>query len=239
VAGAEVKIENSRLGIGRRTVSGADGDYRILGLPAGMYTVTNSKAGFATETVHDLELTVNSAITMNTVLKVGSLVETMEVSGATPLLESVTSSTEVTIRPEQINQMPINGRNYLDLLQLAPGVSINRQQDPSLDSATPILGERGGNAVFLIDGMPNRDEVNGGAAAQFNQDSILEFQIITGSYEAEFGHGSGGVINVVSRSGTNDWHGGASLFHRNSELDSSDSPLLEIKFSCSARRSAF
>src|SRR4029077_15939911 len=186
VAGAEVKIENSRLGIGRRTVSGADGDYRILGLPAGMYTVTISKAGFATETVHDLELTVNSAITMNTVLKVGSLVETMEVSGATPLLESVTSSTEVTIRPEQINQMPINGRNYLDLLQLAPGVSINRQQDPSLDSATPILGERGGNAVFLIDGMPNRDEVNGGAAAQFNQDSILEFQIITGSYEAEF-----------------------------------------------------
>ncbi len=72
--------------------------------------------------------------------------------------------------------MPINGRNYLDLLQLVPGVAINRQQDPSLDSATPILGERGGNALFLIDGMPNRDEVNGGPAAQFNQDSILEFQ---------------------------------------------------------------
>ena len=86
------------LGIGRRTVSGADGDYRILGLPAGTYVVTNSKAGFATETIHDLELTVNSAITLNTVLKVGSQVETMEVSGATPLLESVTSSTEITIR---------------------------------------------------------------------------------------------------------------------------------------------
>jgi len=226
VAGAEVKIENSMLGIGRRTVSGADGGYRILGLPAGTYTVINSKAGFATETVHDLELTVNSAITMNTVLKVGSLEETIKVSGAMPLLENVTSSTGFTIRPDQINQMPINGRNYLDLLQLAPGVAINRQQDPSLDSATPILGERGGNAVFLIDGMPNRDEVNGGAAAQFNQDSILEFQIITGSYEAEFGHGSGGVINVVSRSGTNDCRGGASLFHRNSVLDSSDSPLV-------------
>ena len=64
------------------------------------------------------------------------------------------------------------------------------------------------------------------AAAQFNQDSILEFQVITGSYEAEFGHGSGGVINVVSLSGTNDWHGEASLFHRNSLLDSSDSPLI-------------
>jgi hypothetical protein len=226
VAGVEVKIENSSLGIGRRTLSGAAGDYRIRGLPAGTYTVTNSKTGFATETVHDLELTVNNAITLNAVLKVGSQVEAMEVSGAASMLENATSSTEVTIRPEQISQMPINGRNYLDLLQLVPGAAINRQQDPSLDGATPILGERGGNAVFLIDGMPNRDEVNGGAAAQFNQDSILEFQVITGSYEAEFGHGSGGVINVVSRSGTNDWHGGASIFHRNSALDSSDSPLV-------------
>jgi outer membrane receptor for ferrienterochelin and colicin len=159
-------------------------------------------------------------------LKVGSKIETIEVSGDAPLLESITSATDVTIRPEQIEQMPINGRNYLDLLQLVPGVAISRQQDPSLDNASPILGERGGNAIFLIDGMPNRDEVNGGAAAQFNQDSILEFQVITGGYQAEFGHGSGGVINVVSKSGTNDWHAGASFFHRNYKLDSSDSALV-------------
>src|SRR6266446_8134173 len=71
-----------------------------------------------------------------------------------------------------------------------------------------LLGERGGNVVFFIDGMPNGDELNGGAAAQFNQESILEFQVLTGGYKAEFGHGSGGVINVVSKGGTNDWHGG-------------------------------
>jgi outer membrane receptor protein involved in Fe transport len=88
-----------------------------------------------------------------------------------------------------------------------------------LDSATPILGERGGNAVFLIDGMPNRDEVNGGAAAQFNQDSILEFQVLTGSYKAEFGHGSGGVINVVSKSGTNDFSGAAYGYFRDTKLN--------------------
>src|SRR5260370_29553792 len=116
------------------------------------------------------------------------------VSADPTLLESTTSSSGATILPQQIEQMPINGRNYLDLLQLVPGVAINRQQDPTLDGATPILGERGGNALFLIDGMPNRDEVNGGAAAQFNQDSILEFQAVTSGYNAEFGHGAGGGI---------------------------------------------
>jgi len=85
-------------------------------------------------------------------------------------------------------------------------VSLNRQNDPNGDNATPILGERGGNALFLIDGLPNRDNFNGGPSAQFNQDSILEFQVVTSGYKAEFGHASGGIINVVTVSG-NDWHG--------------------------------
>jgi len=223
VAGAEVRVVESALGIDRRVTSGNDGEYKSVGLPAGVYTVTTSKTGFVQQTVRDLELTLNRTVNLNFALKLGGQSERVEVSGVAPLLDSTTSSSGSTILPEQIEQMPINGRNYLDLLQLVPGVAINRQQDPTLDSATPILGERGGNAVFLIDGMPNRDEVNGGAAAQFNQDSILEFQVLTGSYKAEFGHGSGGIINVVSKSGTNDWHGGVSFFHRNYKLDSSDS----------------
>lgn len=226
VAGAAVQISNPARGIDRIALSGAEGVYRILGLPAGTYVVTASKNGFSTETVQALEVSVNSTLMLNILLNVGVQTDKVEVSGAVPLLERATSSTGATILPAQIDQMPINGRNYLDLLQLVPGVAINHQQDPSLDSATPILGERGGNAVFLIDGMPNGDEVNGGAAAQFNQDSILEFQVVTGSYKAEFGHGSGGVINVLSKGGTNDWHGGASFFHRNYKLDSSDSPLV-------------
>jgi Carboxypeptidase regulatory-like domain/TonB dependent receptor/TonB-dependent Receptor Plug Domain len=223
VAGAEIHVLNSGMGIDRSAKSESDGTYRVLGLPAGTYTVTVFKTGFVPTTVRNLEVTVNQTVTLNLSLKLGGQTEKVEVSGVAPLLESTTSSSGTTILPQQIEQMPINGRNYLDLLQLVPGVAINRQQDPSLDSATPILGERGGNAIFLIDGMPNRDEVNGGAAAQFNQDSILEFQVLTGSYKAEFGHGSGGVINVVSKSGTNDWHGGLSFFHRNYKLDSSDS----------------
>src|SRR5229473_6172763 len=226
VAAAEIHVRNSGMGIDRTAKSESDGTYRVLGLPAGTYTLTVSMTGFVPTTIRNLEVTVNQTIALNVTLRVEGQTEKVEVSGVAPLLESVTSSSGVTILPQQIEQMPINGRNYLDLLQLVPGVAINRQQDPSHDGATPILGERGGNAVFLIDGMPNRDEVNGGAAAQFNQDSILEFQVVTGSYKAEFGRGSGGIINVVSKSGTNDWHGGVSFFHRNYKLDSSDSPLV-------------
>jgi hypothetical protein len=223
---AEVHISNPDFGTDRSTLSGRDGAYRIPGLAAGTYTLSISKAGFAPETFRNLELSMNCTLAFNIVLKVEGRSEKVEVSAVYPLLDSTTSSTGSTIVPRQIEQMPINGRNYLDLLQLVAGVAINRQQDPLLDSATPILGERGGNTVFLIDGMPNRDEVNGGAAAQFNQDSILEFQVVTSGYEAEFGHGSGGVVNVLSKSGTNDWHGTASFFHRNYKLDSSDSPLV-------------
>ena len=223
VPGAEIHIANSAIRVERSAVTNPEGAYRVSGLPAGTYTVTVSKAGFTPEAIRNLEFTVNNIVTQNFTLRLGGQTQTVEVSGVASLLETTTSSSGTTILPQDIEQMPINGRNYLDLLQLVPGVAINRQQDPTLDSATPILGERGGNAVFLIDGLPNRDEVNGGAAAQFNQDSILEFQVLTGSYKAEFGHGSGGVINVVSKSGTNDWHGGFSFFHRNYKLDSSDS----------------
>jgi hypothetical protein len=99
---------------------------------------------------------------------------------------------------------------------------VNAQQDPGTDDAVPILGERGGNATYLIDGMPNSDDVDGGPAAPFDQDSIMEFQVLTSGYKAQFGHGSGGVVNVVTQSGTSQWHGLASGFHRNSAIDSSD-----------------
>src|SRR6266850_2427258 len=223
IEGVVVRVRNLAAAIDRGTVTDASGEYRVVGLAAGIYAITASKAGFAPETVASLEITVNRAIALNVTLRVEGQIQKVEIAGVAPLLEVDTSASGATIVPAQIEQMPINGRNYLDLLQLVPGIAINRQQDASLDGAAPILGERGGNAVFLIDGMPNRDEVNGGAAAQFNQDSILEFQVVTSGYKSEFGHGSGGVINVVSKNGTNDWHGGASFFHRNYKLDSSDS----------------
>src|SRR5258708_3959867 len=109
-------------------------------------------------------------------------------------------------------------------MQLVPGVAINRQSDINSDNATPVLAERANNTGFLIDGLSNQNELNGGHADQFNQDTIAEFQGITTGYKAEFGHASGGVVNVITKSGSNDLHGLASVYHRNSAFDSADIP---------------
>ena len=139
IVGADVRIVGAEMGIDRRVLSASDGIYRVPGLPVGTYTVTASKSGFATKTLRDLELTLNSTFSLTIVLTVGERREQVEVSGIAPLLDTTTSSSGATIAPNEIEQMPINGRNYLDLLQLVPGVAINRQQDPTVDGATPIL----------------------------------------------------------------------------------------------------
>jgi hypothetical protein len=222
IAGAEVRVSSSAQAIERTANSDASGFYRIAGLPPGVYSLSIVKSGFSDYKATNVELTVNRTLTLNATLQVASVVTEVNVSGTAPLIEPTASSTGGTITPSQISNMPLNGRNYLDLMQLVPGVAVNRQADAGSDAATPVLGERAGNALFMIDGMPNTDQMNGGAAAQFNEDSIMEFQVITAGYKAEFGHGSGGVINVVSKSGTNQWHGTGSLFHRNYKLDSAD-----------------
>jgi Carboxypeptidase regulatory-like domain/TonB dependent receptor/TonB-dependent Receptor Plug Domain len=224
VPGAQVHVTNSALAVDRVVMTESDGSFRIATLPPGVYEIKASKEGFESEVYKNLEVTLNRTLSFDITMQVGSLSQTVEVNSATPLLETSTSSTGATITPQQIEEMPINGRNYLDLLQLVPGVSLNRQNDPAGDNSTPILGERGGNALFLIDGLPNQDNFNGGPSAQFNQDSILEFQVISAGYKAEFGHASGGIINVVTRGGTNNWHGGLSVFFRNSVFDSNNIP---------------
>jgi hypothetical protein len=224
ITGAEVNLTGSVLVREIKSLSDLNGSYRLAGLQPGTYQLRATKPGFAVQVYEGLVLTVNRIVTFDIALAVSAIQAEVTVSSDSPTLDTATSATGTTILPQQIEEMPINGRNYLDLLQLVPGVALNRQVDPSSDSAVPMLGDRSGNAVFLIDGMPNSNAVNGGAAAPFDQDSILEFQVLTAGYKAEFGHGSGGVVNVVTKSGTNEWHGRLSLFHRNSAFDSSDVP---------------
>jgi outer membrane receptor protein involved in Fe transport len=222
VVGAKVTLSAPILASEIEVTSDAIGAYRIPGLQAGTYSLRVAQGGFAVKVYQDLTVTVNRLLILDVVLAISTVQEVTTVSGNAPLLETTVSSSGETILPQQIEQMPINGRNYLDLMQLVPGVTINRQADTGTDAAAPVLGERGGNTIFLIDGMPNSDAVDGGPAAPFDQDSILEFQVLTAGYNAEFGHGSGGVVNVVSKGGTSQWHGLLSTFHRNSAFDSSD-----------------
>ena len=223
VSGAQIAIKSPAMGIERTATSDANGFYRVTALPAGNYSLTISHSGFSTRTFDDIELTVNRTLTLDIPLEVGAVQEQVDVIGYAQLLNPTTSSTGATVTPEQIKGMPVNGRNYLDLMQLVPGVVINRQANVGSDNATPVLGERSGNNNFLIDGQPNKDTVNGGAASQFNQETIAEFQVLTAGFRAEFGQASGAVVNVITRSGGNAYHGLASMFFRNNVFDSSNS----------------
>src|SRR6185369_8284426 len=223
VSGAEIAVKSASLGIERTATSDADGFYRITALPAGIYSIKVSHAGFAARDFDNVELTLNRTLTLDIPLEVGAVQGQVDVVGYAQLLNPTTSSTGATVTPQQIREMPTNGRNYLDLMQLVPGVVVNRQANVGSDNSTPVLGERAGNNNFLIDGQPNKDTVTGGAASQFNQETIAEFQVLTAGFRAEFGQASGAIVNVITKSGGNDYHGLASLFFRNNVFDSSNS----------------
>ncbi len=223
IVGAEIKASGATLASERSATTDGKGFYRLATLTAGTYTLKVSHAGFATR-ASTLELTLNRVVTFDVQLRVAGVTEEVSISSdATSLLERNAASTGSTILPRQIQDLPVNGRDYLGLLQLVPGVAINAQEDPDGDNATPALGERSGNNSYLIDGHPNKDTVNGGPAAQFNQETIAEFQVLTTGYKAEFGQASGAVVNVITKSGSNAFHGVGSLFHRNDAFDSSNS----------------
>jgi hypothetical protein len=225
VAGVSVRATETGTSVERITNTNTQGFYRLAALPAGTYTLVASDAGFDSYTATDLQIPVNSVLRVDITLRAGSVHESITVSTAAPLLDTESSSSTSIIQPQQIEDMPINGRNYVDLLQLVPGVAVNSQSNAGSDTATAVLGERGGNTKFLIDGLPNSNSAFGGADSQFDQNTIAEFQVITAGYEAEFGQASGGVVNVITKRGENKWHGFGSLFHRNNAFDSTNNSL--------------
>ncbi|HEX2271155.1 MAG TPA: carboxypeptidase regulatory-like domain-containing protein, partial [Pyrinomonadaceae bacterium] len=199
VAGAQVVIKNPSLGIERTVNTDAEGFFRVTALPAGIYSIAVSASGFAPRSFENIEVTLNRTVRFDVDLEVGAVQEQVDVSAAVQLIDSTSSASGATVTPQQIRELPVNGRNYLDLLQLVPGVAINRQS--AGDNANPVLGERSGNNNFFIDGQPNKDTVNGGPAAQFNQETIAEFQVQTTGYRAEFGQASGAIVNVITKTG--------------------------------------
>ncbi|HXQ71250.1 MAG TPA: TonB-dependent receptor [Pyrinomonadaceae bacterium] len=223
VAGAQIIVKSEARGIERTTTSDDSGFYRVTALPAGTYSLAASHTGFATQSFPNVELTVNRTATIDVQLEVGPVQERVSITSETLAIDPTTPATGATVTPRQITEMPVNGRNYLDLLQLVPGVVVNHQANAGADNSTPVLGDRAGNNNFMIDGQPNKNTVTGGAAAQFNQETIAEFQVLTAGYKAEFGQASGAIVNVITRSGGNGLHGVGSIFHRNDAFDSSNS----------------
>ncbi len=222
VKGAQIAASSASLSVERTTTSDENGFYRLAALPAGTYAITVSASGFSNSSFSNVELLVNRTVSLDVQLEVGNVKEQINITAEAALIDPTTAATGATVTPRQIQDMPVQGRNYLDLMQLVPGAVINRQANVGSDNSTPVLGERSGNNNFMIDGQPNKNTVDGGAAAQFNQETIAEFQVLTTGYKAEFGQASGAIVNVITRSGNNEYHGVGSLFVRNDAFDSSN-----------------
>ncbi len=213
VPGAGVELKNADTNFIRTTTTDEEGRFVALQLPPGRYTVTVTKTGFATLVVEKADVTVGQAMNLQLSMKVSSLQETVTIT-ASPTVDTVKTESSTTINETTVNTTPILGRKFEDLLTLTPGVSV--VQGPDGDEIT-FAGQRGVfNNVSLDGGDYNNGffgEQLGGqrAAIDIPLDAVKEFQVVATGANAEFGRTAGGIINVITKSGTNQVHG--SLFH--------------------------
>jgi hypothetical protein len=226
---ANVVAENAEKGIRRTAISDSGGAYLLTGLPPGTYNVSVELPGFGTEIKQGLVVTVGQTAILDFQLKVASAKETVEVSAEAPTVDTEKSSQSNTLTETLIQDLPIDRRDYLTFSLLAPGVSNSTRLADDSDyrvkqfssSGLSFYGSNGrGNSVTVDGGEANDDE--GGVRLTLGQDAVQEFQINRSNYGAEMGGASGATINIVSKSGTENLHGSAFGFFRDSAMDARD-----------------
>ena len=231
VPAAEVTITNVDTAYSRTDKTDANGNYDFQSLPIGRYSLSVAKGGFRTFTEKDIVLHVNDNLTLDAQLKVGTISETVEVTASTTQVELAKADLSGTVSGAQITELPLNGRSFAQLLLAVPGVEVDNgfsYDKKGLNGGADISVSGGAsNAnLFLVDGANNVDVGSNRTILIYPSiDSIEEFKIERNSYGAEFGGAGGGIITLVTKSGTNNFHGSAYYFGRNDLLDSKD-PVL-------------
>jgi hypothetical protein len=218
--GVAVTATNTATNQSRTAVTDKDGRYYIGALQPGVYTISVELAGFAQQTRKDLRLVIGQLADLHFTLRAG-VAEAIVVSAKAPVVDATATSVSTVVGQEQIDSLPTNGRNFLSFSVITPGVTTDRtpQQGASATSGLTFGGQRARSNNIMVDGVDNNDSVVGAVRATFSQEAIQEFQVLTNSYSAEFGKASGGVVNIITRSGTNESHGDAFEFFRNKSLN--------------------
>jgi hypothetical protein len=235
MAKASVVLVNINTNLRQSTIADARGVYAFPVLPVGGYVLEVNYPGFRPYRRTGIVLDTNSALMLDIVLQVGQQAEAVTVSDSTVHLETYSSQVGEVINGEQMSAVPLNGRSYTDLLSLQPGVapstSLNSEtvQDVGASALSPsgdlnpgtisIHGQREFANAFIVNGSDSEEDVNMGTAIIPNLDSIAEFRILTSNFDAEYGEFSGGQINVITKSGSNAFHGDLFEFLRNTDLD--------------------
>jgi len=220
VPGALVTATNADTNAERTTKSNGEGLYIIPGLPPGTYTIRAELKGFKTAKWDGIVLALGTTSAVNLVLLVSNLDAEVDVVLAQPIDPAQTTVSTV-ISQRQIESLPINGRNFISFSVITPGVSIDAtpQQGASATSGLSFGGQRGRSNNITVDGVDNNDPTIGSVRATFSQEAVQEFQVLTNSFSAEFGKASGGVVNIVTKSGTNTTTGSAFFYGRDKALN--------------------
>src|ERR1700732_3175204 len=229
----EITITNVDTGVTRVVTTNDEGFYSAPNLLPGTYELKFSSSGFKVEARKNIELTVGALVGLDQALRVGSISETVVVQSEIPAVQLSTSDLSAVVNATTVRELPLNGRSWTDLAQLQPGVSAIHTQ-PDFSAGTDrgnrgfgqqltISGARPQQNNYRLDGVSLNDYANGAPGSvlggSLGVDAIEEFSVITSNYEADYGKTSGGVVNAITRSGTNQIHGSAYEFLRNSKLD--------------------
>jgi hypothetical protein len=220
--GVTVTAKSGQTGFTRSEVSDAEGLYRLAALPVGLYDVTAELQGFSPAGNKGIEVNVAQTVTLDFAMRVAQLSETVNVTGASPLIETTASSVGGLVDVKRIENLPLNGRQFANLAATVPGVGLSYHSDPtkSTQYAPLVNGGAGRNINYQIDGGDNNDDTVGGLLQQFPLEAVQEFNFQTQRFKAEYGRSNGGVLSVVTKSGTNLWSGSAFELFRDKSMNS-------------------
>jgi outer membrane receptor protein involved in Fe transport len=230
VPGTVVTLRNLMTNQTRRVVTEADGSYRITALPVGDYEVSAKAEGFTPYINPMVALALGRTTTLDITLRPAGVSAEVTVNDQPPALDITATSSTTSIDPERIEELPVNSRNYLEFTLLAPGVAPSNQTTamagragasgaPLADSGFTFGGLRPRSNTISIDGLDNTDETTGAARVALSPEIVREFQIVNNGLSAEFGGAAGGAINVVTKTGSNDWHGDIFTFFQNERFN--------------------
>ena len=219
VAGASVQAQEQSTGAGSQTVTNEAGEYHFFALASGDFVLTVSKPGFATLRRAGIELRGADRIALDLHLQVGDMAESIEVNAAPPLLQTTSGVQSFVVDRKKLNALPLDGRNFVSLIALAPGVAMP-PGSTSVPSLLPrINGSRPRTSEYIYDGISVLQPEPGQVAYFAVIDAIQEFRVQINSYSAEYGRSNGGVIQVSTKSGTNEFHGTLFEYFRNQVLN--------------------
>ncbi len=221
--GATVTVTHLATNAVRTAITGTEGRFVVPALPPGAYRVRVELAGFATQ-FRDVTLALGATVDIDVVLGLAGTEETVTVTGQASPVDVQQTAVSSVVSQQQIEALPTNGRNFIAFSIITPAVNLDRtpQQGASATSGLSFAGQRARSNNITVDGLDNNDSALGSVRATFSQEAVREFQVLTNSYSAEFGKASGGVVNIVTKSGTNDFDGNVFGYLRNDTLNAKE-----------------